>query len=56
MEKQYTIKQAAELLNIPVTLLRVRIRQGYIIAKKYQGSNRLFITEREINRTMDNMR
>ena len=56
MEKQFTLKQAAELLNIPLTLLRVRISQGYVIAKKYEGSNRLYVSEKEINRVMENMK
>lgn len=56
MEKQYTLKEAAELLNIPISLLRVRISQGYVKAKKYQGSNRLYVSESEINRVMENMK
>ena len=56
MEKQYTLKEAAKLLNIPLTLLRVRISQGYVIAKKYEGSNRLYVSESEINRVMGNMK
>ena len=56
MEKQYTLKEAAEILNIPVSLLRVRISQGYVKAKKYEGSNRLYVSESELNRVQGNMR
>lgn len=56
MQKQYTLKEAAKLLNMSITLLRDKIKKGYVKAKKYEGSNRLYISEEEINRVQDNMR
>lgn len=56
MEKQYTLKEASELLNIKVRLLRKRINEKKIIAKKYDGSNMLYISESELNRYMENMK
>lgn len=56
MEKQYTLKEASELLNIKLRLLRKRIYEGNIVAKKYKGSNLLYISESEINRYMENMK
>ncbi len=56
MERQYTLKEAAQILNVPISLLRVRISQGYVKAKKYEGSNRLYISETELQRVMDNMK
>ena len=56
MEKQYTLVEAADLLNISLRLLRKRVYEGYIRAKKYEGSNRLYISESEIQRTMEKMK
>ena len=56
MEKQYTLKETANLLNIPIRLLYVRIKQGYVKAKKYEGSNRLYVSESELNRVQGNMK
>ena len=50
VEKNYSIKQASEVLGIKVRTVREWIRDGKIKAKKYDVSNRWFIPESEIIR------
>lgn len=56
MEKQYTLKEASEILNIKVRTLYKLITDGKIKAKKYEGLSTWYISESEINRLMENMR
>lgn len=55
MEKQYTLKEASELLNIKVRTLRVLINNKTITAKKYKNLNVLYIAESEIERYQKEM-
>lgn len=50
MEKDYNIRQAAELLGIKVRTVRQWIADGKIRAKKYSFSRRWFISADEIMR------
>lgn len=49
-EKYYSVKQAANLLGIKVRTVREWIRNGKLFAKKYDVSNRWYISESEIRR------
>lgn len=50
MEKNYSIKQASDLLGIKIRTVRQWIRDGKIKGKKYPKSPRWFIAESEIKR------
>ena len=54
MEKNYSLRQASEVLGIRVRTVREWIRQGKLKAQKYPISNRWFITEDEIKRVTGN--
>lgn len=56
MEKYYTLKETSEILNVKIRTLRKRIEEGRIIAKKYNGSNMLYISEKEIERVQGEMK
>lgn len=50
MEKNYSLRQAAEILGIKVRTIRAWISSGRLKASKYEFSNRWYITESEIRR------
>ena len=50
MEKNYSVRQAGDLLGIKVRTVREWIRKGKLKAVKYDVSNRWFIPEEEIRR------
>lgn len=56
MEKQYTLKEASEMLNIKVRTLRKMIYDKKIVAKKYEGLWTLYISESEIKRLVESMK
>ena len=56
MEKYYTLKETSEILNVKVRTLRKRIEEGKIIAKKYEGSNMLYVSQKEIERVQGEMK
>lgn len=56
VEKNYSIKQAAQTLGITVRTVREWLRKGMIKAKKYEGCPMWFIPESEIERIQSEMR
>lgn len=56
MEKYYTLKETSEILNVKIRTLRKRIQEGKIIAKKYEGSNMLYVSQKEIERVQGEMK
>lgn len=50
IEKNYSIRQASDLLGIKVRTMRTWIKKNKIKAQKYDCSNRWFIPESEITR------
>ena len=56
VEKNYSIKQAAQTLGITVRTVREWLRKGMIKAKKYEGCPMWFIPESEIERLQKEMR
>lgn len=50
MDKNYSLRQASELLGIKVRTVRDWIGKGKIKAEKYGCSNRWFVSESEIAR------
>ena len=52
MERNYTIKETANILGIKVRTCREWIKTGKINATKYSGSNMWRISENEINRVL----
>lgn len=51
--KHYTVRQTSELLGIKVRTVRDWISKGKIRAVKYDGSNRWFISHKEIQRILE---
>lgn len=56
MEKQYNIKEAAEILGIAVRTVREWIKTRKISAHKYPNGKHLFIAQSEIDRIQSEMR
>lgn len=56
VEKNYSIKQAAQTLGITVRTVREWLKKGMIKAKKYEGCPMWFIPESEIERLQKEMR
>lgn len=56
MEEMYNIVQTSRLLGIKVRTVRDWISKGKLRAQKYEGSNRWYISESEINRVRGSMR
>lgn len=56
VEKNYSIKEVAEVLGIKVRTVRDWLRRGIIKAKKYKNSPMWFIPESEIERIQSEMR
>ena len=52
IEKRYSIKEASTVLGVKVRTVREWIHDGKLKAKKYDCSNRWFISESEIIRLM----
>ena len=50
MEKNYTLKQVADILGIKVRTVREWVKTGYLKAKKYDGKRMWFVTQSEIER------
>lgn len=50
MERNYSLKQAADILGLKVRTVREWVRLGKINAQKYDCSNRWFISESEMKR------
>jgi excisionase family DNA binding protein len=56
MEKYYTLKETSEILNVKIRTLRLWIDKGKITAKKYNGSNMLYVSQKEIERVQGEMK
>lgn len=56
VEKNYSIKEVAEVLGIKVRTVRDWLRRGIIKAKKYKNSPMWFISESEIEKIQKEMR
>jgi len=50
MEKNYSLKQVAEILGLKIRTVREWVKTGKLKASKYDVSNRWFVTESEIQR------
>lgn len=56
VEKNYSIKQTAQILGIQVRTVREWLRKGTIKGKKYKDCQMWFISEKEIERIQSEMR
>lgn len=56
IEKNYSIREAAEVLGIKVRTVREWLRRGIVHGKKYENCPMWFIPESEIKRLQKDMR
>ena len=50
MEKNYSLRQVADILGIKVRTVREWVRTGYLKAKKYDGKRFWVVSQSEIDR------
>lgn len=55
MEKYYDLASTAEILGVSVRTLRDWIKDGFMLAHKYDGKNKWYISKSEIERLQGNM-
>lgn len=56
MEKFYTLKETAEILNVKLRTIRLWVEKKKINIKKYPGSKFCYVSEKEIERIQGDMR
>ena len=56
MEKQYDLKDTADILGVKIRTLRDWIKKGKITAKQYSNCGKLFIAQSEIERIQKEMK
>lgn len=55
MTKYYDLAETAEILGVAIPTLREWIKDGFMLAHKYDGKNKWYISQEEIERLQANM-
>lgn len=50
MEKYYDLNETADILGVKVRTLRMWLKDGFLIARKYEGKRKWYVSQREIER------
>ena len=53
--KYYSLADAAEILGVKVRTLREWMRDGFLIAHKYDGKKKWYVSQSEIDRLQSKM-
>lgn len=56
MEKYFDLLETSKILGIKARTVRDWIRSGFIVAKKYDGKTKWYVSESEIERIQKNMK
>lgn len=52
MEKYYNLNETAEILGVKVRTLREWLKTGFLLAHKYEGKRKWYVSQHEINRLL----
>lgn len=55
MEKHYNLNETAEILGVKVRTLRAWLKDGFLIAHKYDGKKKWYVSQSEIDRLQSKM-
>lgn len=55
MTKYYDLAETAEILGVPVRTLRQWQRTGYMTCYRYEGRNKWYVSQEEIERIQNSM-
>ena len=50
MEKHYNLNETAEILGVKVRTLRAWLKDGTLLAHKYEGKRKWYVSQHEIDR------
>lgn len=56
MEKNFDLLETSKILGVKVRTIREWVKSGFIVAKKYDGKHKWYISETEIERIQKNMK
>lgn len=56
MEKYYSLVETAEILGVKVRTLRAWLKTGVLIARKYEGKKKWYVSQSEIERLQNKMK
>ena len=55
MEKYYSLNETADILGVKVRTLREWLKDGTLIAYKYEGKKKWYVSQSEIERLQNKM-
>ena len=55
MEKHYSLVETADILGIKLRTVREWLKSGFIIAHKYEGKKKWYVSQSEIDRLQSKM-
>ena len=50
MEKHYSLSETSEILGVKVRTLREWLKTGFLIAHRYEGKKKWYVSQSEIDR------
>ena len=50
MEKHYDLVETAEILGVKVRTLRKWLKDGFLVAHRYEGKKKWYVSQSEIDR------
>lgn len=55
MEKHYSLMETSEILGVKVRTLRAWLKDGFLIAHRYDGKKKWYVSQSEIDRLQSKM-
>ncbi len=55
MEKYYSLNETAEILGIKIRTLRKWLKDGFLMAHRYEGKKKWYVSQSEIDRLQSKM-
>ena len=55
MEKYYSLNETAEILGVKIRTLRKWLKDGFLMAHRYEGKKKWYVSQSEIDRLQNKM-